>query len=205
MNSIDPPPFFEIPLGKLPSNVNPTSTVAPVAKGVSGVFSALGLLTSAVEHEHSASVLRRVDELDDAALAAAFAALETRALAALAAEGHAAEHVRTKRSAELRYSGQAYELTVPVGPGDSLAAVEARFHDEHRRTYGHSSPGDPVDVVSVRTLAQAAAPEGSLDMGTEDDIALTTLYLASDAARANKSREASVRPRRNSNSPIAAG
>jgi len=128
-----------------------------------GVFSALGLLTSAVEHEHSASVLRRVDELDDAALEAAFAALEARALAALAAEGHDPAQVRIKRSAELRYSGQAYELAVPAASGDTLAGVAARFHDEHRRTYGHSSPGDPVDVVSVRVWAQAGLPEGALD------------------------------------------
>ncbi len=128
-----------------------------------GVFSALGLLTSAAEHEHSASVLRRVDELDDAALETAFATLEAGARAALAAEGHAAERVRIKRSAELRYSGQAYELAVPCAAGDSLGDVAARFHDEHRKTYGHSSPGDPVDVVSVRAWAQASAPEGGLD------------------------------------------
>jgi N-methylhydantoinase A len=128
-----------------------------------GVFSALGLLTSAVEHEHSASVLRRVDELDDAALTAAFAALAERAREGLAAEGHAAERVQLRGSAELRYAGQAYELTVPVAEGDSLAQVAARFHDEHRKTYGHASPGDPVDLVSVRIAAQAAAQEGSLD------------------------------------------
>jgi N-methylhydantoinase A len=50
-----------------------------------------------------------------------------------------------------------------VAEGDSLARVAARFHDEHRKTYGHASPGDPVDLVSVRIAAQAAAQEGSLD------------------------------------------
>jgi N-methylhydantoinase A len=78
----------------------------------------------------------------------------------MAAEGHAAANVSLKRSAELRYAGQAYELTVPVADGDSPAAVAARFHEEHRRTYGHASPGDPVDVVSVRAWAQAADPDG---------------------------------------------
>ncbi len=128
-----------------------------------GVFSALGLLTSDVEHEHTASVLRRVDELDDAALASAFAALEATALAALRAEGHDAANVRIKRSAELRYAGQAYELTVPVAAGDSLADVAKRFHEEHRKTYGHCSPADPVDVVSVRSLAQVSGADGALD------------------------------------------
>ena len=31
------PPFLEIPLGKFPANVNPTSTVPPGAIGASGV------------------------------------------------------------------------------------------------------------------------------------------------------------------------
>ena len=77
-----------------------------------------------------------------------------------------------KRSAELRYSGQAYELTVPVAPGDALGTVEARFHDEHRKTYGHSSPGDPVDVVSVRTWAQAVAPDARVLYVDNDPIVL---------------------------------
>jgi N-methylhydantoinase A len=68
-----------------------------------------------------------------------------------------------RRFAELRYSGQAYELTVPVGELDSLADAVANFHDEHRRTYGHGSNGDPVDVVSVRVYARVVSNGGTLD------------------------------------------
>ena len=30
----------------------------------------------------------------------------------------------------------------------------ARFHDEHRKTYGHGSNADPADIVSIRIYAR---------------------------------------------------
>jgi N-methylhydantoinase A len=62
-----------------------------------------------------------------------------------------------KRLADLRYTGQAFELTVPVDQVD-LARIEAAFHAEHKRTYGHCCEGDPVDLINIRVVA-SAAPE----------------------------------------------
>ena len=64
------------------------------------------------------------------------------------------EALALRRFAELRYAGQAYELTIPVGEQDRLADAVANFHDEHRRTYGHGSDADPVDIVSIRVYAR---------------------------------------------------
>jgi N-methylhydantoinase A len=122
------------------------------------VFSAAGLLFSNVEHTRQQSVLRPTRELDARALASAFAALEAEALQGMAEEGIARSRIALKRFADLRYAGQAFELTVPVedaGP----AALEAAFHAEHERTYGHSSQGDPVDLINLRVVA-CAAPQG---------------------------------------------
>ena len=120
-----------------------------------GVFSALGLLFSDVEHEFPRTVMRRVDDLDASTLAAVYAALADEARAVFRAEGHDLAAVELRRVAELRYSGQAYELTVPVadGPPD-LAAMLAAFHDEHARTYGHSSVGDPVDLINAKVIGR---------------------------------------------------
>ena len=123
-----------------------------------GVFSAAGLLFSNVELTRQQSVLRSTRELDARALASAFAALEAGALQGMAEEGIARSRIALKRFADLRYAGQAFELTVPVedaGP----AALEAAFHAEHERTYGHSSQGDPVDLINLRVVA-CAAPQG---------------------------------------------
>jgi N-methylhydantoinase A len=120
-----------------------------------GVFSAVGLLFSRTEQEHVRTLLLRADELDPEAVTAAYAALEREARAAHASEGIATEAVALSRLADLRYAGQAYELTVrvPDGPVD-VARLIGAFVDEHVRTYGHGSPGDPVDLVAVRVLAR---------------------------------------------------
>ncbi|HSL66483.1 MAG TPA: hydantoinase/oxoprolinase family protein [Gaiellaceae bacterium] len=56
--------------------------------------------------------------------------------------------------ADLRYAGQSFELTVPLG-GD----VALRFHREHERRYGWSDPARPLELVAVRTADVVPGPE----------------------------------------------
>ena len=67
--------------------------------------------------------------------------------------------MRLRRSADCRYQGQSFELTVPVadGPIDAgtLAALAEAFGQEHERTYGHRAGAEePVEIVSLRVVAQ---------------------------------------------------
>ena len=58
------------------------------------------------------------------------------------------------RSADLRYAGQAFELTLPVGPGPydpaDKAAIQEVFEALHQRSYGYRLPGIAVEVVTLR-------------------------------------------------------
>jgi N-methylhydantoinase A len=128
-----------------------------------GVFSALGLLMSEIEHEFSSSLFRATQELSDGEFASLFAQLENLARVAMEPEKRAAETLALRRFAELRYSGQAYELTVPVDEKGRLADVVANFHEEHRKTYGHGSNADPVDIVSIRVYARVVAEGAAFD------------------------------------------
>ena len=56
--------------------------------------------------------------------------------------------------ADLRYRGQSFELTVPLGP--SLAE---RFHEAHAERYGYSDPSRPLELVAVRTARRKPAPQ----------------------------------------------
>ena len=89
--------------------------------------------------------------------------LETLAATSMEQEKRPSETLALRRFAELRYSGQAYELTIPVGEKDRLADVVANFHDEHRKTYGHGSNADPVDIVSIRVYARVVAEGAAFD------------------------------------------
>jgi N-methylhydantoinase A len=57
----------------------------------------------------------------------------------------------------MRYAGQSHELDIAcLGPvADALEA----FHAAHLERYGHSAPGEAVELVTVRLRAEAPAPE----------------------------------------------
>jgi N-methylhydantoinase A len=56
--------------------------------------------------------------------------------------------------ADLRYMGQSFELTVPLGP-----RLAERFHEAHAARYGYSDPERRVELVAVRTAEIRPAPE----------------------------------------------
>ena len=120
-----------------------------------GVFSAAGLLFSNVEHTQQRSVFQRTSLVDPDRIGKLFRDLEAEVRGEMRKEGIADARVGVKRLADLRYTGQAFELTVPAETVN-IAALEAAFHAEHKRTYGHSSEGDPVDLINIRVVASAA-------------------------------------------------
>src|SRR5581483_3966768 len=88
----------------------------------------------------------------------------------LAGEGMGEEERYFARSADMRYVGQEYTVTVPIGPTIDLAEIDASFHDQHRTRYGHSTPGAPVEFVNLRLAAfgrigGGAAPFQPADTG----------------------------------------
>jgi N-methylhydantoinase A len=126
--------------------------LVPVAPGV---FSALGLLFSDTEHEFIQTFFAGSGEVSSDALEEAFAELEGEALSVLAGEGYEKDRVTLKRLADMRYSGQAFELTVPVATETlSLEDMSNDFNDEHERTYGYRSDTDPVDLVNIKIVAR---------------------------------------------------
>jgi N-methylhydantoinase A len=115
-----------------------------------GVFSALGLLFSDTEHEVVRTLMLRGDEISATALDAAYAEIEGETTSFLSCTAGA-----VSRYADVRYAGQAYELSIAVPPGAiDVESLVADFVAEHVRTYGHGSADDPVDVVSIRVLAR---------------------------------------------------
>jgi len=122
-----------------------------------GVLSALGLAAADELVDRSASLHRRLDQLDAQTLADALAPV----VAAVEAElpGGA-----LARFADCRYAGQGYELTVPVTGGEP-AALRKAFGVAHRSRYGHGDDTAAIEVVNVRAVARRRAPTPRLAAG----------------------------------------
>ena len=116
-----------------------------------GALSAIGILLADTMREYSRTVMLALDAaLPAVSLPAAFEALETQARADFAAEGLEGP---ARRSADLRYKGQGYDLNVPYTP-----TMAAEFHALHQRRYGFSNESRPIEVVNVRVRMVAPAP-----------------------------------------------
>lgn len=118
-----------------------------------GGLSALGILISDVVKDHSRTVLMRVRELPTKRLDALYSELQRSLSAELDKEGWQGR-AAFEKSCDLRYRGQGYELNLAFGHD-----LIERFHAEHKRRYGYSSPEREVEIVTVRVRARVPSPE----------------------------------------------
>jgi N-methylhydantoinase A len=121
-----------------------------------GLLSALGLLLAPVQREAVRSVML-TGPVGAGDLLADVESLIGQASGAVATEAGGPDRHEVEISADLRYEGQSWELTVPLDPSNPGGAVDA-FHALHELLYGHSSPSSPVEWVALRARVSAAVP-----------------------------------------------
>jgi N-methylhydantoinase A/oxoprolinase/acetone carboxylase beta subunit len=110
-----------------------------------GALSALGMLIADHVRDYAAGVLNRPD------IPREFVRLERVAQKELRGS-------ELLRSADIRYAGQSYELTVPWNPENPGEP----FHREHQRVYGYANPGRTVEIVTVRVRARLGVERPAL-------------------------------------------
>lgn len=138
-------------------NMDMKSLVIPRSPGV---FSARGLLLADVRMDESRAYTG--DGLDARQVGVEFETLRSALIDRFANQGFDAEDVQVMRQLDLRYTGQAYELTVAL-PGNEFTAenFEAgleRFHDQHRQLYGYAMPDEPVELITLRAAGTVETP-----------------------------------------------
>jgi N-methylhydantoinase A len=109
-----------------------------------GVLSALGLALSEMRADYVQPLLASTDELDAARFDDAFERMRARA------ENEMGADASFEQSADLRYVGQSFELTVPAEEPNNMTAA---FHEAHSRRFGYSMDEESVETVSVRLTA----------------------------------------------------
>jgi N-methylhydantoinase A/oxoprolinase/acetone carboxylase beta subunit len=122
-----------------------------------GTLSAFGILHSDLTHD---LVRSHVAEATPAAidlLAPLLRDLVAEAGASLDADAVPIDARRVELCADMRYRGQAFELTVPLAGSrwdqGALVTLLADFHSMHRQRFSYADPGAAVEIVSLRAAA----------------------------------------------------
>jgi len=126
-----------------------------------GVYSAMGLVMSQVKHDHIRSRMSQLARIDEAGINAVFAELEATARAELADEQFGPGQIEIEHALDLRYAGQGYEVTLPVEAplaDGGKAELRRAFDESHAKTFGHTAPDEPVEIVSWRVRGIGRVP-----------------------------------------------
>lgn len=120
-----------------------------------GMTSAFGLEVVDLVNDHAAAHYQSQENVQPEALGDAYEKLEAQAAAGLESEGVPAHRRMMRRTAEMRYHGEATEIEVDVPGGyitpPVLAEAFERFHALYQRRYTYNHKGNrPVEIVHLR-------------------------------------------------------
>jgi N-methylhydantoinase A len=129
-----------------------------------GLLCALGLLAADVRLDGSVTRRLKLDQPDE--LSAALLEVEAELRASTAVKSRPDLDWRPSYALDMRYVGQAFDLTLQLQGNDAtaldVAELDAAFDRLHIQAYGHAATGAAKEIVRVRASLQA--PSGaSLD------------------------------------------
>jgi N-methylhydantoinase A len=124
------------------------------------VLSAWGMLSTPLRYEASRTHIGDMGSSTAEELRKLYGELEAAARQKL--EGEAADGVTIRRSAEMRYGEQIFEVDVPLDQVDwdapnLLEFVTQAFHRRHEELFTYASPGQDVVLVNARVAATSEA------------------------------------------------
>lgn len=134
-----------------------------------GVFSAVGLLGAPVKADMVRTHYAKLADIDWPHVETLYEGMADRLRAELAGSGVAPEAIAYRRSADMRYVGQGFEVNAALPDGRQAASdeVTARFHAAYEAQYGHRLPDQPIEALSWRLEATARVdwPEAAWSAG----------------------------------------
>jgi N-methylhydantoinase A len=164
-HGVDPREYAILPYG----GAGPTHTFLLVREvgiprvvvpALPGALCALGCLVADLRADFVSTVQRGSAALVAHELEKGFEELAARALDWIRREGLPLRDQRFLRSAEMRYTGQSFEVNVPLpgGPITDLAPVVAAFHQTYEQTYGYVDRTAPMELVDLRLQVVGSVP-----------------------------------------------
>lgn len=146
--------------------------IVPISPGVN---SAVGLLKADFRYDYSRTYLKTISQADIGELNDIYSELEKSAMEKMVAEKIDPEQIIFKRSADIRYYGQGYEVEIPVAGGQigssQIKTLKSGFNQSHRQLYGYDLPKEEIELVYLRLAAigQVSKPEFYKGRGADTD------------------------------------
>lgn len=146
-----------------------------------GLLSAYGMLFADVVKDYSQTVLWKFDGSNDyrhRQLDTGFDKLLKNAERDMKSEGFEADQLTIKRSLDMRYEGQSYELNVLIKSIDSNYIEH--FHALHQQRFSYARPESVVEIVNLRLSAIAETNKPEISYESNIDSELSNLKTESD-------------------------
>ncbi|MFQ5913561.1 MAG: hydantoinase/oxoprolinase family protein [Nitrospinota bacterium] len=118
-----------------------------------GAFCCWGFLVADVMHEHHRSYVTATEGADVQRINALYREMEAEGLERVRRDGVPRKDIVFQRTMDLRYIGQAHEVTAPAPAGRfvraSLDQTIDNFHNLHEKYYEIKSPDEPTELTTL--------------------------------------------------------
>ena len=121
-----------------------------------GTLSAWGMLYADITHDLTSAQLMSANENSKPVLAKAVADLSAQGLDLLRADGIVNKNRKLVFNLDLRYRGQAYEITTPFKNTNDLESTVKTFHELHQTQFSHSDTSAIPEITNLRMSAIGA-------------------------------------------------
>ena len=147
-----------------------------------GILCALGLLLTDLMTNYSQTRIMTVDDAAPAAIADVFVNLDRRAAAWFDTEGIGADKRQLRRTVDMRYAGQNYELPIAypdtASSGEIVQELRIAFEAAHKQMYGYIAPEEPMQAVTFRLEATGLVRPVEMRAHPKTKIQLESTILA---------------------------
>jgi N-methylhydantoinase A len=122
-----------------------------------GLYSSVGMLFSDLKKDYSQTVLLPASPNSMRSLERTFDRMAVKARKEMASESIPDEKISVRRSIDVRYVGQSFELTIPF-----TQRYIKLFHTVHEQRYGYCNESLPAEVVTLRVQCTGKIPHPKL-------------------------------------------
>lgn len=143
--------------GKLAEELEIPKVIIPYSPGT---FCALGLVLSDIKCDSVQSKLLTKEQISSSILNEIYTNLDKQGNDGLEKQNVADENRMLIRTCDMRYFGQAFEISVPLPlkiiTEQDIDDMIEKFHNLHEQAYGHCMKEDPIEFVNYRVSAIGA-------------------------------------------------